>query len=67
MKAVKIITEFIIIFVLTFVVSAMVSLLWNLIAHGSTIIDWGSSLRLGIILGIITPWIISRGSKKEQE
>ena len=63
MKTVKLITEFIIVFVLTFVVSAIVSLLWNLIAHSSTIIDWGSSLRLSIIFGFITPWIMSRGSK----
>lgn len=67
MKAGKIITEFIIVFILAFVVSAIVSLLWNLIAHGTTIVDWGSSLRLGIILGIIAPWIISRRNNKEQE
>lgn len=67
MKAGKIITEFIIVFILAFVVSAVVSLLWNLIAHGSTLADWGSSVRMGVIFGIISPWIISRGSKKEQE
>jgi len=67
MKAGKLITEFIIVFILVFVVSAVVSLLWNLLAHDSTVVDWGSSLRMGIILGIIAPWIISRGSKKEQE
>ena len=67
MKAGKIITEFIVAFILAFVVSAIVSLLWNLIAHGTTGVDWGSSLRMGIILGIITPWIIARGSRKEQE
>ena len=67
MKVGKVVTEFIVAFILAFVVSAIVSLLWNLIAHGSTVVDWGSSLRLGIILGIITPWIIVRGSKKEQE
>jgi len=55
MKVGKIITEFIVTFILAFVVSAIVSLLWNLIAHGSTVIDWGSSLKLGIILGIIIP------------
>ncbi|HUU19316.1 MAG TPA: hypothetical protein VMW72_19350 [Sedimentisphaerales bacterium] len=52
---------------MAFVVSAIVSLLWNLIAHGSMMVDWGSSLRMGIILGIIAPWIIARGSKSEQE
>ena len=67
MKVGKIITEFVVAFILAFVVSAIVSLLWNLIAHGSMVVDWGSSLRLGIILGIITPWIIARGSKKGQE
>jgi len=67
MKVGKIITEFVVAFILAFVVSAIVSLLWNLIAHGSTVVDWGSSLRLGIIFGIIAPWIIARGSKKVQE
>ena len=61
MKIDKVITEFLIAFILVFVVSAIVSLLWNLIAHSSTVIDWGSSLRLGIILGIIATWIITRG------
>jgi hypothetical protein len=64
MKVGKIITEFVVAFILAFVVSAIVSVLWNLISHGSAVVDWGSSLRLGIILGIITPWIIARGSKK---
>ena len=67
MKVGKVITEFIVAFILAFIVSAVVSLLWNIIAHDSMVVDWGSSLRLGIILGIITPWIIARGSKKEQE
>ena len=67
MKVGKIITEFVVVFILAFIVSAIVSLLWNLIAHGSTAVDWGSSLRLGIILGIIAPWIIARGGKKGQE
>ena len=67
MKVGKIITEFVVVFILAFVVSAIVSLLWNLIAHGSTVVDWGSSLRLGIIFGIIAPWIIARGGKKGQE
>jgi len=67
MKVGKIIIEFVVAFILAFVVSAIVSLLWNLIAHGSTVVDWGSSVRLGIILGIIAPWIIAQGGKKGQE
>jgi len=67
MKVGKIITEFMIAFILVFVVSAVVSLLWNILAHGSTVIDWGSSLRSAIVFGFVATWIIARASKKGDE
>lgn len=67
MKIGKVITEFIVAFILVFVVSAIVSMLWNIIAHGNTVIDWGSSLRLSIVFAGMATWIIERGSKSRQE
>ncbi len=55
--------EFCAVFALAFAVSAVVSLLWNLVAHSSAAVDWGSSLSLGIVLGILVPWMAARGHK----
>jgi hypothetical protein len=44
----------------SFVVSIIVSLLWNLIVHKTATIDWETSFRFAIVLGIIVPWITSR-------
>lgn len=59
----SVVREFLLVFLLAFLVSAVVSLLWNLIAHGSADVDWGSSLSLGIVLGILIPWMSARGRK----
>ena len=48
--------SFIVIFVLVFAVAAAVSFLYGLIVHGSGHADWGSAVRLGIILGIALPF-----------
>jgi hypothetical protein len=45
------------IFALTFVVAAVVSYLYALVAHGTGTVEWGTPLRLGIILGIILTWM----------
>jgi hypothetical protein len=55
MKAVSYLRSFFVIFVLAFVVTAAVSFFYSLIVHGSGQVDWGSAIRLGIILGIILP------------
>ncbi|MGB8953021.1 MAG: hypothetical protein WCC06_10210 [Candidatus Aminicenantales bacterium] len=67
MKFGKVFVEFVVVFVLAFIVSVGVSLLWNIVAHGSYVVDWASSVRLGIILGILAPWIIARGSHKGEK
>jgi hypothetical protein len=47
------------------VVSILVSLLWSLIVHKRGTIDWESSFRFAILLGILVPWIRSpRGEVK---
>lgn len=56
--------SFIIIFVFVFVVAAAVSFLYGLIVHGSGQADWGSAVRLGIILGIALPFARRLEGKK---
>jgi hypothetical protein len=57
--------DFAVRFIVIFVTTIIVTLLWNLIRHGDANIDWATSFRLGIILGIALP-IIRRMEKKEQ-
>ena len=52
-------------FVLAFVVTSIVSLLWNLLAHGQSTVDWATSFRFGIVLGILLPWMTARGKKRQ--
>jgi len=58
--------DFVITFVITLMVAIIVTLLWNLIAHGSANIEWTTSFRLAIILGIALP-IVNRVGKKERK
>jgi hypothetical protein len=51
---------FALIFVIAFIASALVSLVWNLLADGSASVDWGHSVRLAIILGILLTWLDRR-------
>ena len=50
-------------FAVTLIVSVIVTLLWNLIVHGATSIDWETSFRSAILFSIILPWIATRRSK----
>jgi len=52
------------VFSVSLVVSIIVSLLWNLIVHGTSTIDWETSFRFAILLGIVVPWITTRRSKE---
>ena len=52
-------------FALILVVAAIVSYLYSLIAHGAGTIDWGTSFRLAIILGIVLPIHGAMTGKKE--
>jgi len=63
MRFLDMLMEGIITFIIAFVVSAVVSGLWAMMAHGGFSVDWESSFRLGIILGIISPWVISRRNR----
>jgi hypothetical protein len=56
--------DFVVTFIVTLVVTIIVTLVWNLIAHGGANIDWATSFRLAIILGIALP-IVNRTGRKE--
>jgi hypothetical protein len=43
------------VFAVTLVGSVFVSLLWDLIAHGGSTLDWETSFRFATIFGIILP------------
>jgi hypothetical protein len=59
----KLLVDFVTVFVVSLIISVIVTLLWNLIAHGTSTIDWETSFRLAILFGIILPWIETRRSK----
>ena len=48
----KLLISFVTIFAVTLVVAAIVTFLYSLIVHGAGTIDWETSFRLAIILGI---------------
>jgi len=52
------------IFSIVLVVSVIVTLLFNLIVHGYGVIDWETSFRISLILGVALPWIHRREKKQ---
>ncbi len=66
MKVKPIIPDVILTFVITLVISAIVTLLWNLIIEKSgAFVDWKTSFRLAIIIGIVLP--VSRKKDKTRD
>ena len=59
----KLLVDFVTVFAVSLIVSVIVTLLWNLIVHGTSTIDWETSFRFAILFGIILPWIETRRSK----
>jgi len=55
MKIKRFLIDCAVVFAVTFVVAALVTYLWNLIAHGQSAVDWETSFRFAIILGIALP------------
>jgi hypothetical protein len=51
--------------VLTLVVAAIVSFLYSLVVHGTGVVDWELSFRMGIILGIILPSVKMLENRKK--
>lgn len=60
----RMVVDVVTVFAVALVVSIVVSVLWNLIAHKTTAIDWETSVRFAIVLGIIVPWVRTRGGKQ---
>jgi hypothetical protein len=56
----KLLVDFVTVFAVSLVVTVIVTLLWNLIAHGATTIDWETSFRFAILFGILFSWIEAR-------
>ena len=55
MNARTFVTEFVITGLIAFVVALIVTYLYGLLVHGVGVVEWESSIRLGVILGIILP------------
>jgi uncharacterized membrane-anchored protein len=48
------------VFAVTLTVTSIVTLLWNLIGHGASTIDWETSFRFAIVFAVIFPWMEMR-------
>ncbi|MDZ7797914.1 MAG: hypothetical protein U5N56_13170 [Candidatus Marinimicrobia bacterium] len=59
----KALVGFVTIFFITLIVSIAVTYLWSLGFHNTAKIDWETSFRLAIILGIIVPLVEARKKK----
>ena len=60
----RVVVDAAIVFSVTLVTSMVVSVLWNVIAHKTTTIDWETSVRFAVVLGIIVPWIQARRGRQ---
>jgi uncharacterized membrane-anchored protein len=61
----RLLTGFVTVFAVAFIVTGIVTLLWNVIIHGASTIDWETSLRFAIVFGIIFSWIESRKARRK--
>ena len=59
----KLLVDFVTVFAVSLIVLVIVTLLWNVTFHGTSTIDWETSVRFAIVFGIIFPWIETRRSK----
>ncbi len=56
--------EFLVTFIITLITAVVVTLVWNLLAHGAANVDWATSFRLAVILGVVMP-VVNRAGKKD--
>jgi hypothetical protein len=56
--------DFVVMFAVVLVVNLIVTFLYNLIFHGSGVIDWETAFQFAITLGIILPWFRKREKKQ---
>jgi hypothetical protein len=55
MNVTSYIGRFAIIFIIAFITTGLVTFFYSLIVHGAGAVDWESSFRFGIILGVVLP------------
>jgi hypothetical protein len=65
MNTKRLLVDFLTVFALTFIVTGIVTLLWNLIFHEASTIDWETSFRYAIVFGIIFSWIGTRRARRD--
>jgi hypothetical protein len=63
MNMTKYAVDFAIIFTVVLFVSVIVTSLYNFFMHGSGVIEWETSIRFAIILGIVLSWLQQRIGK----
>ncbi len=63
----KVLISFVIGFAITLIVSGIVTYLYSLGFHETAEIDWETSFRLAIILGILFPVIEARKGRSEEK
>jgi hypothetical protein len=56
----RLLVDSVTVFAVTLIVSVIVTLLWNLVVHGASTVDWETSFRFAILFGIILPWLETR-------
>ena len=61
----RLLVDVLIVFSVSLVVSIVVTALWNLVGHRAGAVDWETSVRLAILLGIIVPWLQSRRAREQ--
>lgn len=65
MNVKRLLVDALAVFSVSLVVSIIVTLLWNLIVHHASTVDWEASFRIAILFGIIVPWMETRRSKEK--
>ncbi len=63
MNVKKLLPDFAVTFAIALVTSAIVTFLYNLLVHNEGIIDWETSIRYGLVLGIVIPLATKRKHK----
>jgi hypothetical protein len=63
----ELLIDFVITFAVTLVVSAIVTFIYSLIVHGAGTVDWETSFRIAIILGIVLSWTKARECKRKSQ
>ncbi len=61
----RLLVDSVTVFAATLIVTAIVTLVWNIIGHRAVTVDWETSFRFAIVLGIMMPWIATRRSKEK--